>query len=106
MTAAILRNTDPTAAGNGPTTSSLRDLLRVLLRTMFLLQSRPRPRRQAQNADKALRVLLVIAGAHRERGQVGAVEREFRLAPCDRNIALIELERHRAADFLLRLSDK
>src|SRR5215467_2498746 len=101
-TAATLRNAGPKAAGTGLTTSSLRDLLRALL----LFEPGPRTRGQAQDADESFRVFLIVALAHGEGREVGAVEREFRLTPANADVAFVELERHRAGDLLLCLGDK
>src|SRR5262249_34357741 len=98
--AATFRIWDSGAAGSGPTTSSLRCLLRLLA------QARTRTRRQSQDADEPGRVLLVIAFAHGERRKVGAIERKLRLAAGYVNIALVELERDLARDFLLCLGDE
>src|SRR5258708_35591123 len=57
--------------------------------------------RQGKQVDEALGVLRVVT-SHGEARQALAVERIGRSAPGDRDIALVELEAHRARDALLR----
>src|SRR5208283_1469248 len=77
-TAATSQIRGQAAAGSGPTTSSLRDLY-----LYFRLRLGAATRGQSQNADKAFGVLLIIARAHGEGGEVGAVERVIRFAADD-----------------------
>src|SRR5690348_16488130 len=88
-TAATARILDSTAGGTGQTTSSRRD--RLFFRSL-LAQDRPRTRRQAENADESGSVLLVVALAHGERRQVGAIKRVLRLATRDRDVAFVEAQ--------------
>src|SRR5438874_10656849 len=48
-----------------------------------------RTRRQAQNANEAFCILLVIAVAHGERRQVGAIQRVLRFTADDRNVSFV-----------------
>src|ERR1700756_3776004 len=91
-TVATVQTRDRVVAGIGPTTSSLRHLLTKL---------GARTRRQAEDADEARRVLLVVAVAHGERREVGAIEGVLRFAAGDGDVPLIERERNRARDVLL-----
>ena len=63
-TAAIFQIRRRAAAGSGPTTSSLRDL--YLGMRMNGLRLGAATRGQSQDADEALRILLIIARAHGE----------------------------------------
>ena len=67
---------------------------------------RTRARRQAQNADETFRVLLVVAGAHGEAGDVRTIERRLRLAAGDVDVALVQRERDRAVHVGLRARDE
>src|SRR6185437_134973 len=101
--AAIARTPDRAEAARAPTTSSClsRDLL-----GFGCAQERTRARRQAQDADESGRVLLVVALAHGERRQIGAIQRVLRAAASDRDIPFVEAEPNRAADFALRAGDE
>src|SRR5262249_17408685 len=103
--AATARTADPTAAGIGPTTSSLRRLLRANARMLgtALAQLRPGASRQAKNTDEAGSVLLVVARAHGERREIGAIERKFGLAAGDVHVALVQLEGDLARHLFLGL---
>src|ERR1039457_6742194 len=57
---------------------------------------------QSQDADEALGVLLIVARAHGEGGQVGAIERVIRLAAYDRDVALVKRQGDGARQVLLR----
>src|SRR5213593_4624132 len=48
-----------------------------------------RTRRQAQNANEAFCILLVIAVAHGERRQVGAIQRVLSFTADDRNVSFV-----------------
>src|SRR5690242_12422135 len=102
-TAATARIPDSTAGGTGLTTSSRRD--RLLLWSL-LAQDRARTRRQAENAYKSSCVLLIVALAHGERRQIGAIERVLRFAARDRDIAFVEAQSNGAADIVLRARHK
>src|SRR5205814_9718836 len=57
-----------------------------------------RTRSQAQNASEAFGILLVIAVAHGERRQVGAIQRVLRFTADDRHVSFVSIESDRAAD--------
>src|SRR5208282_986315 len=59
-------------------------------------------RGQSQNANEPFRIFLIIACAHGEGREVGAVERVFRLAAYDPDVAFVERQRDRAGNILLR----
>ena len=65
-----------------------------------------RARRQTQNADESFRIFLVVAVAHGEGREIGAVKRILGLAADHRHVALVERERGRAGDVLLRVVDE
>src|SRR5262249_26252252 len=102
-TAATARIQGPAVAGTVLTTSSLRNLLDL---GMVLLEPGSRACRQPQNANEARCVLLIVACAHSERRKIGAVKRELRLAADHVYVALIQLERNFAGDFLLSFGDE
>src|SRR5208283_4524740 len=95
-TAAIFQIRGQAAAGSGPTTSSLRNLY-----LYFRLRLGAATRGQSQNADEAFGVLLIIARAHGEGGEVGAVERVIGLAADHVDVAFVEREPNRAGQILL-----
>ena len=70
------------------------------------MHQRTRARRQPQDANETLRVLLLVAGAHGEAGDVGPVQRRRRFAARDIDVALVECQRHRAVDIVLRAFDE
>src|SRR5579884_1590779 len=73
---------------------------------LLLLYLRARPRRQAENPDKSRRILLVVALAHRERRKIRAVKRVIRFPAHNRNVSLVERQRHCACDIFLRALHK
>src|SRR5208337_348458 len=62
--------------------------------------------RQAENANESRRIFLIVAVAHGERREIGAVERMFRLATEHRDIPLVERKRDAARHFLLGAFDE
>src|ERR1700722_2660986 len=79
-TSASARNQDRAVAENVPTTFSFHNLH---------ARARPGARGKSQDADKAGRIFLVVAVAHGERGQIGAVERVVRLTAYYRDVSFI-----------------
>src|SRR5919198_4812344 len=100
-TAASARTRDRGAAGTCRPTSSFRDL-----RTLGCVSAGTRPRGQPQNANEPGRVLLVIIVAHGERGQVGVIQRVFRLPAADGDVAFVEAEAYGSGNLLLRVVDE
>src|ERR1700722_13170155 len=66
----------------------------------FLVQGRAHLDRQANQVDKAQRVLLVVTGAHGEAGDIPRVERIRRFAALRVDIALVEAQFDLAGDRL------
>src|SRR5438067_1105756 len=79
--AAIPRIAGQAAAGSGLTTSSLSHLL---------ADPGAGTSRQAQNTDESGGIFLVVAFTHGERREIGSIEREFRIAACHQDVALIQ----------------
>src|SRR5437588_2013698 len=74
--------------------------------TAVMLRLSAAARRQSQNPNEPLRILLIVARVHGERRKIGAIERVIRLAADDADIALIERQRNRPSDVLLRSLDE
>src|ERR1700687_3728504 len=66
-----------------------------------MLRLGPAARRQSQNPDEALRVLLIVARAHGEGGEIRAIERVIRFSANDANVAFVKRQRDRARQILL-----
>src|SRR5215472_2306007 len=102
-TAATVRILGSGACGIGPPTSSRRHFL---LNRSGLTQDGSRARGQTENADEAGGILLVVALAHGERREVGAIERVVGFAASHCNIALVQTQSNGAGDFSLGACDE
>src|SRR5579862_5529407 len=86
-TFAIARNRGPSLAESALTTSSSRHLH---------VRASSRSGRKSENTNKAGRIFLVVAIAHRERTQIGAIKRVVGMPAYNRYIALIQREHDRS----------